>query len=752
MSKLPLDANWVMRRTSGNRGVIRHSMRLALSIVLVVACVLPAGCIFKVSDNISPFAPAIAVYPSQPDTTDDLHCLIISPSVDPDGDTVTYSYGWYKDGTLQPELTGDSVNSEYTAGGEVWRVEATGSDGITGSATGSDELTISDEVSIGGGDTYNSPPTAPVVKVIPELPATADDQLCSIVTPSTDSDGDAVTYTYQWYKDGVLQDGLSTNKVDSSYTAENQVWKCVVTASDGMDSSDASFASVIVQNSAPYSPVVAITPSAPISTDDLVCNIETQSSDPDGDDLTYIYQWYRDGVLQDSQSTNKVDSSYTAEHQVWKCVVTASDGTNSGDSASCSVVVGADVYVAAHDSSQADKDRADHVCDGSHDEAQIQAAIDSLASGGGTIFIAEGTYFADSTIRVEMDDIRITGEGHIVRSFAGDGLFYIRLCDNFLMEGLELEDTSDHYYSLVRIEGCTNVDISNNVLHDMRNGIWLFPDSDSGTKSSDINIAGNEIYNFGYAAIMLNNGCEHINISGNEIHDGSRVNLASPYLYAIASDQIGGRDPDMPMNEWISITDNVIYNLESHNAIDMHGENHLEIRGNHISNVEATAIYVHTNTLIEGIVDEIYDWQVADNVIEGCYVGVQCVAECGITVHDIVVSGNTVKEFENRAIRVGTDSYIGSNFHGVEVSGNVISAPAGDQSVGIRVSGRSGQVSSSDFVIANNVIFEVVGSGYFERAIMVYYMDYGTIEGNEISGIPESAWYGVYDSTNVLLV
>ena len=62
----------------------------------------------------------------------------------------------------------------------------------------------------------NDPPTAPVVDVTPELPLTTDDLVCTITTQSTDPDGDTITYTYQWYKDGALQQTTTTTDLSDT--------------------------------------------------------------------------------------------------------------------------------------------------------------------------------------------------------------------------------------------------------------------------------------------------------------------------------------------------------------------------------------------------------------------------------------------------------------------------------------------------------------------------------------------------------
>lgn len=53
-------------------------------------------------------------------------------------------------------------------------------------------------------------------------------------------------------------------------------------------------------------------------------------------------------------------------------------------------------YVAAADSSDADKARADYVCDGVDDDEEVKAAVASLLPQGGTVKFAAGNYRADA--------------------------------------------------------------------------------------------------------------------------------------------------------------------------------------------------------------------------------------------------------------------------------------------------------------------------------------------------------------------
>jgi len=84
----------------------------------------------------------------------------------------------------------------------------------------------------GGGAGSNNPPSAPRVTITPANPTAADRLHCE-AAGSVDPDGDAVTYSYQWYKNGVIRLARAWQNVDPGRTAPGDVWRCVVTPSDG---------------------------------------------------------------------------------------------------------------------------------------------------------------------------------------------------------------------------------------------------------------------------------------------------------------------------------------------------------------------------------------------------------------------------------------------------------------------------------------------------------------------------------------
>jgi hypothetical protein len=273
----------------------------------------------------------VNVTPDMPLTSDDLIATITTESIDPDGDPITYTYQWYKNGVLQQTTTTSNLSDilplALTAKDEIWNCVVTPNDGTIDGSSDEGQVTI-----------QNSPPTAPVVNVTPDMPLTSDDLVATITTESIDPDGDAIAYTYRWYKDGVLQRSTTTTALSDTLplalTAKDEIWNCVVTPNDGTIDGSSDEGQVTIQNSPPTAPVVDVTPDMALTIDDLIATITSESADPDGDAITYTYQWYKDEVLQQTTTTtalsDTLSSTLTARGEVWGCVVTSNDGAMDG--------------------------------------------------------------------------------------------------------------------------------------------------------------------------------------------------------------------------------------------------------------------------------------------------------------------------------------------------------------------------------------------------------------------------------------
>ncbi len=71
----------------------------------------------------------------------------------------------------------------------------------------------------------------------------------------------------------------------------------------------------------------------------------------------------------------------------------------------------ATVHVAASNAEQISQTESDFLCDGTADDVEIQAALDSLPTTGGKVFLSEGTFTLSAQIARTIDDVQIEGSG-----------------------------------------------------------------------------------------------------------------------------------------------------------------------------------------------------------------------------------------------------------------------------------------------------------------------------------------------------
>jgi len=106
--------------------------------------------------------------------------------------------------------------------------------------------------------------------------------------------------------------------------------------------------SITISNTAPTAPSVSISPDpATAGQDDLVCSVDSPSSDDDGDSVVYTYVWTDDsGTTQQtttgSSSTSDIFLASGTTEGTWTCEVTPHDMTDDGMSNSALVTVESD--------------------------------------------------------------------------------------------------------------------------------------------------------------------------------------------------------------------------------------------------------------------------------------------------------------------------------------------------------------------------------------------------------------------------
>ncbi len=73
--------------------------------------------------------------------------------------------------------------------------------------------------------------------------------------------------------------------------------------------------------------------------------------------------------------------------------------------------IGQGIFVAASDADPRSKLRADFVCDGTADDVEIQAAINSLASVGGKVALSEGKFTVSAASITPVSNLHMVGQG-----------------------------------------------------------------------------------------------------------------------------------------------------------------------------------------------------------------------------------------------------------------------------------------------------------------------------------------------------
>jgi len=215
-----------------------------------------------------------------PDPADTRHDLVAS--VD---NQVLVGWSWQVDGE-RVDVVGPRVPASMTSRGQVWTA--------TGTAQG-ESGPEEDQASV----TIRNARPAVTIELAPALPQ-AGDALVVAAVP-WDADGDPLQVRTRWYRDDVLQEGLTGAHVPADTTQRGQTWRVEVSASDGFAWSEPAIGTVSVANGAPEHSGARIQPALPTIGDDLVADITW--TDPDGDALTLRYVWVVDGeVVQDSAS------------------------------------------------------------------------------------------------------------------------------------------------------------------------------------------------------------------------------------------------------------------------------------------------------------------------------------------------------------------------------------------------------------------------------------------------------------------
>ena len=294
-----------------------------LTVTVTDSDALYATALVSFTVNGLPTAPTLSITPDPATTDDDLRVTIDSPSTDPEGSTVSYSYSWYQDGVLSSASASSMLPASATTRSERWRAVVTPSDGAHSGPPGEASITIA-----------NIAPSIAGVSLTPD-PAGESDTLSCTPSGGTDGDGDTISYSYAWDVSGT-DPGTSGGTLTGAHFDRGDTVHCAVTPSDGTDSGAAvSSNTVTIGNSTPSIDSVTISPDPAHAGDTLSCSYSGYL-DGDGDPDASTIAWTLNGSAAGSGAT--LGLAVTGGDAVL-CTVTPSDGTDMGSSISAALLV-----------------------------------------------------------------------------------------------------------------------------------------------------------------------------------------------------------------------------------------------------------------------------------------------------------------------------------------------------------------------------------------------------------------------------
>ena len=141
--------------------------------------------------NRLPGTPTVVITPAIPVTSSSLSCEVISDVIDEDGDTINFSYKWYKNEDHQIKYDEKrNINPEDTAKHDIWKVEVTPMDPFGEGLVGSASVVV-----------INSKPNCRIT--LPSSSATMEyfnNEKTSVNGEASDLDNDPIVLV-EWYLD-----------------------------------------------------------------------------------------------------------------------------------------------------------------------------------------------------------------------------------------------------------------------------------------------------------------------------------------------------------------------------------------------------------------------------------------------------------------------------------------------------------------------------------------------------------------------
>ena len=180
------------------------------------------------------------------------------------------------------------------------------------------------------------------MRLEPETPSTSDDLVVVVTGDAIDPDAgpQELQYTVRWLRDG-LPTPNSGLTLPASQTRRGELWQVEVAGFDGELEGPVTEASVTIGNAPPSLTHVDLEPREPTVEDVLVCDPGV-ISDPDGDDVSLTYRWFRDALPIEGATTAGLQPPLVAG-STYQCSAAPFDGELEGEVRGSNIVTPTEV-------------------------------------------------------------------------------------------------------------------------------------------------------------------------------------------------------------------------------------------------------------------------------------------------------------------------------------------------------------------------------------------------------------------------
>ena len=266
--------------------------------------------------DLPPEVTQVSISPNPIYGTDNADCQFTAS--DPEGALMGTLVWWTVNGQESTSYLGiDPLPSSYFSAGDVLvcKVRAEDFAGQYSAVVESAPITVS-----------NSPPTISSVALTPTN-AYAGDTLVCTASGANDIDGDAITFSYEWFVNGIS----SGNGATYNGALKDDTVNCLITPYDGTSYGPAvSSNSITIQNTPPVVSGLSFDSDSSGVKTYTTHNCLFTVADADGDATTTTINWYADGILIGTGATITLTPSIISVGQNLQCEVTPNDGTVDG--------------------------------------------------------------------------------------------------------------------------------------------------------------------------------------------------------------------------------------------------------------------------------------------------------------------------------------------------------------------------------------------------------------------------------------